>query len=538
MIRRILLLAVCIGCACSGTITLGSPGPDVISEQAAQQHGLTRAWFTQVQVDSSRGRLGELILDEGTLFLVSDQSVVTGIDAATGVTRWTVEVGNRNYPAFTPAANRKFVAVVNGSSLYVLNRVNGKLLWKTKLDGAPGAGPALSQQRVYVPLLDGRLAAYRLLPVKEEVSEAAQKEVLTAEQRAARDLARLDSLRLEQDVPPPLYAQVPGRALIQPVVTRENEGEENVVWATDQGYLCAGRIDRKDQKALELRYRLHTDAPIVAQPSYLPPDANVLSDSGLVVAGSEDGFVYGIRERNGEQVWRFSTGEPIVEDPVVLGRFVFVANQLGGMYCVDAKSGSQVWWTPEVTRFIAASKERVYATDKIGLLHVLSARTGTGLDTIAATMLPIKLTNPESDRLFLASTTGMIQCLHEPEMTQSLVRKIPPKEIEPSTTLASAKAASKEESSEESKEPTHTASSKHSGSSGGGSKSSGSKSSGGSKLGGTKSGASKTAGAKSKKGGMGDFGGAGAGGGKKRKKGKGGLDAGAMPGMIPGAAKQ
>jgi hypothetical protein len=274
---------------------------------------------------------------------------------------------------------------------------------------------------------------------------------------------------------------------------------------------------------------LHTDAPIVAQPAYLPPDANVLPDSGLLIAGSEDGFVYGIRERNGEQLWRFSTGDPIVEDPVLLGRFVFVANQLGGMFCVDAKSGAQVWWTPEVTRFIAASKERVYAADKIGLLHVLSVKTGSELDMIAAEYLPIKLTNPDSDRLFLASTTGMIQCLHEdrPDLIQPLVRRTRPKEIEVLERKLVSKTTTQEKPSEEgSPEPTKTASSKPSSGGGGGSKASG-----GPKLSSTKSG-SKTAGAKGKGKGMGDMGGPA--GGKKGKKGKGGQDAGAMPGAMPG----
>ncbi len=520
MTRRMALWAACLGCVWQGTIALGSPGPDIISEPAAQQHGLTRAWFTQMQIDPSRGRIRELILDEGTLFLFSDQSVVTAIDASTGATRWSAEVGTRGYPCLTPAANRRLVAVINGSTLYVLNRHNGKLLWQTKLTGAPAAGPALSQQRVYVPLLDGRLVSYRLKEVRDPLLEAAAKGPVTPEQQAARNLARLESLRLEQDAQVPLFTSVPGRPMLQPLVTRENESEENVVWATDQGYLCAGRIDRNEQRTLELRYRLQTDAPIVAQPSYLPPDANVLPDSGLLIAGSEDGFVYAIRERNGEQLWRFSTGEPIVEDPVVLGRFVFAANQLGGMYCIDAKTGTQVWWTPEVTRFIAASKERIYASDKIGLLHVLSAKTGSELDRIPAAYLPVKLTNPESDRLFLASATGMIQCLHEPDMVQPLVRRTPSKEFEIPDRTKLAKAAAKEKpSDEESPEPSKTAGSRPSG--GGGAKSSGAPRVGG----------SKSAGKTSKKA-LGEAGGAA--GGKKAKTAKGGTQEGPMPGMMPG----
>jgi hypothetical protein len=201
---------------------------------------------------------------------------------------------------------------------------------------------------------------------------------------------------------------------------------------------------------------------------------------------------------------------------------VFVTNQLGGMYCVDAKSGMQTWWAPEVTRFIAASKDRVYATDKIGLLHVLSAKTGSHLDTIPAEYLAVKLTNPESDRLFLASATGMIQCLHEPGIVEPLVRRVPHKEIEvPDRTKLAGKTATQEKPSDEGAPgPTKTAGTRPSGGGGG------------------SSGAPRASTPKAKKG---DF--AGAAGGKKSKKPKGGQEAavmpgmpGAMPGVVPGGA--
>ena len=44
-------------------------------------------------------------------------------------------------PQPAPGANNFFVAVTNGSSLYVLNRFNGKLLFSTKLPGTPARGP-------------------------------------------------------------------------------------------------------------------------------------------------------------------------------------------------------------------------------------------------------------------------------------------------------------------------------------------------------------------------------------------------------------
>jgi hypothetical protein len=444
--RRLLpsfvFLAAAIGVWGVGSRSFGATGVDPLPEAFAESHGLTRGWFAQMQIDPTQGRLKEVVLDRGTLFALSDQSVVSAVDAATGAIRWTAEVGNRKYPSFAPTVNRRFVVVINGTSLYVLNRANGQLLWKTQLQSVPGASAAASQWRIYVPLLDGRLVCYRMRPEKDSVAAAGAAADVALTQPG--EVPGLDSLRLEQAVPPPLSLTSPGRAIMQPLVLRQNEYEEAVVWPTDKGYLCCARMNLKDEKSLDLAYRLQTDGPISSPPCYLPPDANVLPDSGLLVATSEDGYVYAIRERNGQQLWRFSTGEPIIESPVILGRYIFATNQLGGMYCLDAKSGGQVWWTPEVTRFLAASKERIYATDKYGQLHVLSAKTGAQLDTIAANTLPIKLTNTQNDRLFLANRTGMLQCFYEPELAaEPLARSTPVKDVE------TAKTATKEPTAEQ-----------------------------------------------------------------------------------------
>ena len=58
------------------------------------------------------------------------------------------------------AANEEYVAVVNGSMLYVLDRVGGSVRWQRRLRGAPGAGPALSETQVFVPMIDGMVEAY------------------------------------------------------------------------------------------------------------------------------------------------------------------------------------------------------------------------------------------------------------------------------------------------------------------------------------------------------------------------------------------
>jgi outer membrane protein assembly factor BamB len=406
----------------SGRVLQASTLGGLIPETVATSHGLTRNWFTQIQVDPARGRVQSMILHEGMLFVATDRAMLHALDAETGQTLWVEQVGSPDHPTLTPGASKRLVGVVNGSNLYVLNRSNGRLLWKTEVEGAPGAGPALSEQRIYVPTVSGLVLSYRLQPLEDPMKELGKtpdkSQKLSAQEKAAQEAQRHETLRLSNEVVVPLACKSWGRAMVQPIITRQNENEEYTAWPTDHGSLFVAGINRLEADRFTVRYSMGTATGIVSQPSYLPPDPKVIGDSGAIYVGSKDGFVYAIREKDGSSLWRFSTGEPLVQRAVAIDPFIFAATQPGGMYCLNAAKGGQVWWAPQVVQFVAASKNRVYATDKVGLLHVLDARNGSRLDTIASYGLPLKLTNTETDRIYLASETGLIQCLRESGLSQ------------------------------------------------------------------------------------------------------------------------
>ncbi len=422
------------------------PRAQIIPETTAARHGLARQWFNQADVDLSRGRVTDLVLDRGTLFVQTDQAILQAIDAETGQTLWSVQVGRRGHPSLRPATNADMVAVVNGSNLFVLNRHQGKVLWQQAIPGAPGAGPALSDMRVYVPSTDGLILAYRLKPVtdpaeelgliegkasatadkgkgasketnKEKGSEAVAKEL---------EMRRRHGLRLQQERIPPLACQSFGRALVQPLVTRQNEGEECVAWPTDRGYLFVGRINRQEENRFEMCYKLETNAEIAARPTLLPPLSADPADSAIIFIPSQDGFLHAIRETDGVALWRFSTGEAIAESAVPIGKKVFITTELGGMFCLDSQTGQQLWWAADILRFVAASKQRVYAEDRLGNLVVLHAATGGRLDLIPTPGLAIKMANLQTDRIYLASESGLLHCLREIELEKPVQHRPEP----------------------------------------------------------------------------------------------------------------
>ena len=434
MTRYSLWLVVLVICLLPAGAPPAVASGELISQPSAATHGLTSAWFNQIQLDSARGQVAYVTLHDAvvrdaggvlhnpTLFIQTNQGILHAIDALNGRTLWVAQVGNPNYPGLAPGANNFFVAVTNGSTLYVLNRFNGKLLFSTKLPGSPGAGPALSEQRVYVPMLSGLVVSYRLQPVKDALQELGKTDDAkkTPEEKRAAQAERHEALRLKQDVVVPVNCQSLGRTMVQPLITMQNDKEEQVSWPTDKGILYVGSVNRDDQDRINIRFRVETAAGISAQPTYVPPDARILPETGVIITGSRDAFIHAIKEKDGAALWRFAAGDPIVEAPVVIGPRVFTPTQFGGMFCLDTKSGNQLWWSPQIMRFLAASKERVYALDKAGSLAVLNLQSGARLDSFPAPRGLIPLANIDNDRIYLVSEGGLVQCLHDADLSEPI----------------------------------------------------------------------------------------------------------------------
>ncbi len=88
--------------------------------------------------------------------------------------------------------------------------------------------------------------------------------------------------------------------------------------------------------------RIHFDA------GYEP----IVADGMMYVASSRNDSLTAIDVGSGEEQWRFHAGGPIRFAPVASGGLLFFGADDGCFYCVDAKSGRQVW------RFLAAPNQR------------------------------------------------------------------------------------------------------------------------------------------------------------------------------------
>ena len=371
----------------------------LISKSAAMRHGLTRAWFHRVQMDSGRDRIESITVGDGSLFIQTRRGNISAVDTETGKVHWHRRIGSIDRQTTAVGVGPRHVAALNGHSLYVMDRENGNILWNLRALGAPGAGPAVSRTSVYVPANSGVIQAYSI-----------------------RDHKRR----------PWRYASI-GLAEVQPYVT-----ESSVSWPTAKNYFYVA-----DAATMNPRFRIEMGSRIIARPVYIKP---------YLYVGTLGGHLYKIHEETGSQEWRLATGSPISSRPLATGKRVFVATETGGVFCLAGRvteealraaetetkridrtatvDGEEIWWAPRVTELLAVSPTRLYGRDASGRTLVLRTDNGGLIDTLPAELSDLTVTNDRTDRIFLATRNGLIQCLHEVALTEPIIHANVKQQIE------------------------------------------------------------------------------------------------------------
>jgi outer membrane protein assembly factor BamB len=384
----------------------GKPrGIEGAQEQAELRKEIIEKELSARGLENTEVTLQKYALPESSLYLYTSDGLITAINADTGFTKWTTEVGNRHYPSIGIGANNNYVAAVNGTTVYCLEAETGKVLFSHKTKGSVSASPAVSDDFIYVPELDGRLEVF---PIATN---------------------GVGSSRYIGD----------GRVMARPTVTADS-----VAWTTVKGYLNVALNKRKagvptalklpdaseektlsesDREGLKLMqevsqqvrardllgsisYRLKTGDQLVSQAAASP---------GMLYATSLGGFVYAVEELRGSVEWQFSTGEEIYAPPIYLGGSLLVVTAQNSLFKLDAKTGQSVWEKPvsRISKVVGASKDKLFVTGQFGNLIILRQDNGQLLGEVEVDDIDLVYQNSISDRLFVGNTNGTIQCLSE-----------------------------------------------------------------------------------------------------------------------------
>ncbi len=197
----------------------------------------------------------------------------------------------------------------------------------------------------------------------------------------------------------PFMEIVEGRSLAMP--TRAPDSSK-VAWSTDRGFVYVMEL----LGTPSVLFRLNTDGIV---------SARVASASGdRFFFGAESGQVYGLRAtRSGTVLWSQPFGEPFYSEPLVVDDQVLIRSTYGSLYSLSVDAGVMTWnqTIPNIAELITAFGGRLYATTLGGGLAVIDLETGKQLSVHNDVRPGRLLRNKFTDRLYLVSERGDVQCL-------------------------------------------------------------------------------------------------------------------------------
>ena len=461
------LMSVCVA---ANATAAGIAKSRLVAERDAQAAGLTRAWFAQATLDQNREEVTSATLQDGVVFITTSGGVLQAIDAENGTTLWTVNVGREYLTA--PAINSKIVAVLCGTRLVVYDRFSGKFLDETEVMGQPSAAPVATEREIYVPVYSQRLYAYQAK--RREAARPEAQKALEAMMEATKDAKMAEEMKAEleadyaengskQYLLAPLDETRPhqcptlGVAAAAPILGTQSYGVDRLIWTTDQGWLMIGELQRDAvNNPFQLLYKLQATPQIAyvnesrlgnrflaprddvsSVPFYVPQDLSAQNmaleaarrKGGLAIVGTDSGSVFAINDANGKVRWTYLTQSPVSERVSAFKDFsatkelaynVYIPVESGDFFALDLKTGLENWRASGVKRLISASATRLYVFDQLDRLAALDRATGARLKTLTLSPTKFQIFNQETDRVYLVSADGLIQCLRETQQVEPL----------------------------------------------------------------------------------------------------------------------
>ena len=369
---------VALVCACGLLLSSAASAQSISKRLPTQENlsplGLERAWWGQAVLNPRRDTIRHISVDEDVAYVQATSGALTAFDSETGQKLWATQLGQFDEPSYPAVANDNIALVVVGSAMYGLEKKTGKIAWKLILPGPCSTEPAIDDDHAYVGTLDGSLYAFSLKTIRQ----------LHQEQRLPQWSAKTMVWRY----------QAGKEVTSQPLVT----GRSVVFASRDASLYSVTASDRK------LNYQLQTDGPIVAP---------ITNSGSILYLASEDGTFNAINIDNGRVLWNFTSSSPIRNAAQAVARDLYITPERRGMYCINADNGQQRWWQPNLTRFVAVIGDSMFASDHDGRLVKVSRETGTITATLPLRDFTIRFINDRTDRIYLATESGLILALRQ-----------------------------------------------------------------------------------------------------------------------------
>jgi outer membrane protein assembly factor BamB len=450
----------------------------LLSQPELDPYELKRVWFAQLKLHPVNGKIQDILLEGGQLFITTSDANLHVYNSETGQWLWTRSIGKRDLPLTEPAVNSRVVAVHNTLEVYLFNRKTGKQLLQIPLSSAASAPCEMSEHYLYVPMVNQTIQAYVLkesftpkevlvgAPLTEKgINNPELEKIVKDFEEAKRMLQAVapkevedDDFILDSKHRIPITCATMGTLRTKPLFlsqfyswklddeekpTHEVDGvshREFLSWVTEQGYLYSAKVEQMSETNMTALYRVDSagqtfflnrdrvaqiDRPgsksLPSRPThsqlYPVNDLNIenIIVPDMIITGGRAAYVFAIDSRTGDVRWQFPAVGQLLESIAVIGKDIYAPTANNGLHALDLK-GSERWFARNVKRFVAASKDRVYVLDRQNRLVGLDRATGASRFVYDIRRFDHCLYNLETDQIFLLTNSGLVQCIREKQI--------------------------------------------------------------------------------------------------------------------------
>lgn len=362
--------------------TFGLPVPP--NRELLDRYNLQRHWTAQIPILVGRETVTSLKLHDDRLYVTTSHGMIHCLGAESGVRLWSAEVVASQTRVFDPAISNRGVFAVAGRTVTALHPENGRVLWIRDLPNAASTAPAVSDRFLFVAGTDHRVY------------------VVALEEDPNRKFTRR----------PIVWDYYTGAKMVNPPFAAGNM----VLFLPENGILYAFEEAQKSSV-----YRYYANAATTAPAAIY---------GGTLFMPTDNAYLFSIDVLTGGTRWHLPTSRPVIEAPAAFQGVVYLIVEELGLVAVDDRLGKILWSNPEIRRFVSAGETYLFALDRNDSLVVISRDTGVTKTRLPLVNFTRSVANTATDRLFLASDSGMVINLHDKAYAEPYVHPQPKLETE------------------------------------------------------------------------------------------------------------
>ena len=388
-------------------LTLTAQNVPLLSQPELDPYGLKRVWFHQLGVQTATGKVQDIFLEGGQLFVTTSDAKLHVLNSETGQWLWSRSVGDKAHPLTEPAVNSRVVAIHNNLTVFIFDRTTGKQLLQIPLTDSASAPCELSEHYLYVPMVNQTMLIYVLKeanappPIVDLAASAPvqriddpELEKIVQQFEEAKRLLRTASPEEEKEVSLvldsthriPITCPTLGTVTTKPLllsqfyswvldeeefpthVLSSGTHQEFIAWATEQGYLYTATITRMSDQDITMLYRVDSAGQTFFMNTSRAAQLDRPGHKALLARPTQS-QLYPINELDPKNTLP-PDGSPDVIVTGGLAAYVFA---------IESRTGAVCWQYPtfgQLVEPIAVIGRDVYAPTADGVLHAIDITTG------------------------------------------------------------------------------------------------------------------------------------------------------------------